>query len=224
MSMWVSGGLAVASMAVSVAGQNAGAKASGAASTRSINAQNAASVAENEAVVKANTNNIIRSHYKAGMMNMQLGLRKKQLIQEGHSATVQAQQVLGAANANAAAAGNVGSSVDAVIGDINMKLGEAQATGRENYNNELTNFNNELEALAYNSEGAIQAGRAYNNFGAPSGPSSGQMWGTALMAGAQTFMSLYGSRRMSLDTGSPAGGQFSFDRAALTAPSVVNNI
>lgn len=212
MSMWVAGGLAVASMAVSVAGQNSAAKAGGKQASRTINQQNMQSVADNEAVVRSNMQSIVRTNYKAGMLNMQLGLRKKQLLQEGHSVTAQTQQVLGAANVNAAAAGSVGSSVDAVVNDITMKAGEAQAQLRENYNQELTNFNNELESIALNNDGAIQSARKYESFGAPEGPSSAQMWGTALMAGAGTFMSLYGQKSQNLNlgtTGSMAQQQLS---------------
>ena len=194
MSMWVAGGMAVASVAASLYSSNSAAKSSA-------KQAGAMSKAENEAVIRSNMQSVVRNNYKAGMMNMQLGLRKKQLAQEGHSITVESSKMLGAATANASAAGNVGSSVDAIITDINMKTGEAQAQQRENYQGELTNFNNELEALSLSAEGEVQRAKQYEY----NGPSSGQMWGQALMAGASSFMNTYGAKALSLNTGTQSG-------------------
>lgn len=161
----------------------------------------AASKAENEAVIRSNTQSTIRNSYKAGMMNLQLGLRKKQEVQEGYDVSAKAQQALGAVNANAAAAGTVGASVDAIATDVNMKWGEAKATLRENHEQDLTNFNNELEALSVSAEGEVQHARHYEYMG----PSSGEMWTGAALAGVSSFMGTYGMKRMSLNLGSSSG-------------------
>ncbi len=156
-----------------------------------------ASRAENEAVVRSNTQSVVRNSYKAGMMNLQQGLMKKQAVQLGYDTSVQAQAALGASSANAAASGTVGASVDAVTNDIGMKWGEALAQQRENYEAELTNFNNELEALAISAEGEVLQSRKYEYVG----PSSGEMLVGAAFAGASSFYSTYGAKRMNLNLG-----------------------
>lgn len=193
MSMW-----AVGAAAVAVAGSLYSSNQAGKSAAKQ---GSAASKAENEAVIRSNTQSVIRNSYKAGMMNLQLGLQKKQAVQQGFDQTVQGQAMLGAATVNQAAAGTVGASTDAVLNDIDMKLGEAKAQGRENYEADLTNFNNELEALSVSAEGEVQHARKYEYMG----PSSGAMWTGALLAGASAYMSAGGSQRMSLNMGSSSG-------------------
>ena len=193
MSMW-----AVGAAAVAVAGSLYSSSQAGKSAAKQ---GSAASKAENEAVIRSNTQSVIRNSYKAGMMNLQLGLQKKQAVQQGFDQTVQGQAMLGAATVNQAAAGTVGASTDAVLNDIDMKLGEAKAQGRENYEADLTNFNNELEALSVSAEGEVQHARKYEYMG----PSSGAMWTGALLAGASAYMSAGGSQRMSLNMGSSSG-------------------
>ena len=194
MTMW-----AVGAAAVAVAGSLYASNQAGKSAAKQ---GGAASKAENEAVIRSNTQSTIRNSYKAGMMNLQLGLQKKQAIQQGFDQTVQAEAMMGAATVNQAASGTVGASTDAVLTDIEMKLGEAQAMGRESYEADLTNFNNELEALSISAEGEVQHARKYEYMG----PSSGEMWTGALLAGASAYMGAGGSKRMSLNMGTPSGG------------------
>lgn len=209
MSMWVSGALAVAAIGSSLYSSNAaaksGAKQASAAAGAAARQGAAQTIAENEAVVRSNMQSTVRNSYKVGMMNLQMGLRKKQSIQQGHDITVQSQAVLGAATANQAATLSVGASTDAIVQDINMREGEARAQLLENYEADKTNFNNELEALTMSAEGEVQRARHFE-YESPTynGPSAGQMWGSALMAGASSFMGSYGAKRMSLDLGSTA--------------------
>lgn len=193
MSMW-----AVGAAAVAVAGSLHSSSQAGKSAAKQ---GSAASKAENEAVIRSNTQSMIRNSYKAGMMNLQLGLQKKQAVQQGFDQTVQSQAMLGAATVNQAATGTVGASTDAVLNDIDMKLGEAKAQNRENYEADLTNFNNELEALSVSAEGEVQHARRYEYMG----PSAGEMWTGALLAGVSTYMSVGGAKRMSLNMGSSAG-------------------
>lgn len=190
MSMYIAGGMAVASVAASLYSSNQAGKSAAKAGS-------AASKAENEAVIRSNMQSVVRNNYKAGMMNMQAGLRKKQSVQQGHDITAQATAVTGAATANQAASGNIGASVDAVLTDIEMKGGEARAQLLENYEADQTNFNNELEALSMSAGGEVQRAKNYEY----NGPSSGAMWGQALLAGASTYMSVYGGKKMSLNLG-----------------------
>lgn len=185
---------AVGAAAVAVAGSLYSSNQAGKSAAKQ---GSAASKAENEAVIRANTQSVIRNSYKAGMMNLQSGLMKKQATQQGYDTSVQAQAALGASSANAAAAGTVGASVDAVQNDINMKWGEAEAQQRENYEAELTNFNNELEALSTSAEGEVQHARRYEY----AGPSGGEMMIGAALAGVSSFYSTYGQKRLNLNLG-----------------------
>lgn len=197
MSMWAVGAAAVAVVGSLYSSQQAGKSAAKQGS--------AASKAENEAVVRANTQSTIRNSYKAGMMNLQLGLRKKQMVQQGFDVTVQGQSMLGAVDANQAAAGTVGASAEAVVTDIKMKQGEAKAQFREQYQADLTNFNNELEALSLSADGEVQHAKQYEY----TGPSSSEMWTGALLAGASAYFGGGGAKRMSLNLGSSAGSTMS---------------
>ena len=191
MTMW-----AVGAAAVAVAGSLYSSSQAGKSSARQ---GSAASKAENEAVVRSNTQSMVRNSYKAGMMNMQLGLAKKQAIQEGHDSSVNAHAAMGQVLTNQAATGTVGSSADVVANDINMKWGEARAMQRENYEADLTNFNNELEALSVSAEGEVQRARKYEYMG----PSGGEMLVGAALAGATSYMGSYGMKAMSLKLGPP---------------------
>jgi len=185
---------AVGAAAVAVAGSLYSSNQAGKSAARQ---GSAASKAENEAVVRSNTQSMVRNSYKAGMMNLQLGLTKKQAIQEGNSTSINARAAMGQVLANQAASGTVGGSADIVANDINMKWGEAKAMQRENYENDLTNFNSELEALAVSAEGEVQHARKYEYMG----PSGGEMMTSAVLAGASSFMGTYGMKAMSLKLG-----------------------
>lgn len=163
--------------------------------------------AESESIERANLQNIVRSHYQAGMLNMNLGMEKKQLVQEGFTHTVDYQKMSQAQQANAAASGTVGASVDAVSNDISMKLGEAQAQGRENYEQLLTDYLVQLDMLSTNAEFSTVKAKQYDY----QGPSSSDMWANALLAGTSTFMGTYGARRMDLNLGKPAGTALNFN-------------
>ena len=176
--------------------------ASGAAKSAS-----AASNAENNAIAKQNMSQIIRNNYRGGLLQMQKGLQKKQAVQQGFDTTVMAQQAMGASSANAAAAGTIGASSEAVANDIQMKLGEAKAQQADSYEAMLTNYNTELETLRMNALETNVAPHEYKY----TGPSAGQMCGSALLSGAMAGGSMYAGSQMKLGLGAkpPAsvGGQ-----------------
>lgn len=153
--------------------------------------------AENAAIAKHNMSQMVRNSYRTGMMNMQLGLQKRQAVQQGFDLTAQAQHALGAATANQAASGTVGASADAVTNDIQMKLGEAQAQQRDDYEMMLTNYNNDLEAMRMNALNDVVDAKEYKY----SGPSRGQMIGSALLGATAQFASGYATKQMSLGLG-----------------------
>lgn len=158
-----------------------------------------ASDAENKAIAKANMSQIVRNNYRGGLLQMQKGLQKKQAVQQGFDTTVMAQQAMGQSHANAAASGTVGASSEAVANDIRMKLGEAQAQQKDQYEAMLTNYNTELDSIRMNALESTVEARKYEY----TGPSSGQMFGSALAAGAMAAGSAYAGQQMKLGLGTP---------------------
>lgn len=94
----------------------------------------------------------IRQNYRMGLMKVQKGMMQRDATARGFDTSQQAAAYLGAANANAAASQTIGASSEAVRNDIRMKAGEAQATHAQNYDQQLQNFNSEVEALRLNNE------------------------------------------------------------------------
>ena len=153
------------------------------------------------ASIKSNIKNTIRTGYRVGMLNVQRGLSKRLAAQKGFDTTVAAQSALGAVTANQAASGTIGASIDAVANDVKMKLGEAQAAQREDF---------EIDALNYNAQLAdiIQQGQdSIVTMGRTDLPSGGKIMGNALLAGAGTFASMYAGSQMNLGLGSNGATQ-----------------
>lgn len=159
----------------------------------------AASKAENEAIIEANTKNMARNAYRVGLMNLQLGQSKARAVQAGFDRTVQAKQVLGAITANQAASGNVGASVDAVVTDVQMRLGEAEAAAGLEQELTLIDFNNDLDAMVMQADDATLNARKYEYHG----PSSADIWKGALVSTLGQFGAQYAARKMSLGLGQP---------------------
>jgi len=97
-----------------------------------------------------NMNNLIRQSYRQGLMNVQLAMQKRQAIAAGFDVSQKRAAFLGAASANAAAAGVTGASADAVVNDIKMKSAQAQVGIQDQYAQQLENFNSEVEAVRLN--------------------------------------------------------------------------
>lgn len=153
------------------------------------------SIAQNEASIKANIRNTIRTGYRMGLANMQRGLQKRQAVQQGYEITAAGQSAMGAATANAAAAGSVGSSVDAVSTDISMKVGEALVANKEQNLIDAQNYNTQLQGIAFEGLDAVQSETKTDI------PSTGDIWGGALLAGASSFASSYFGGKMKLGLG-----------------------
>jgi len=166
--------------------------ASGNSAAKGANSQ---SVEGNEAIIKANVANTIRTGYRIGLANMQRGLGKKQAVQQGFDITKAGAGALGEATANAAATGSVGASVDAVASDIKMKIGEAQAANQEQADIDLANFQTQIEGITFEGDNSIQESITSK------AQSSGEIWGGALLAGASSFASSYFGSKMKLGVG-----------------------
>lgn len=113
--------------------------------------------ADNKAIAEANLQNTIRTGYKVGLLNVQRAQSKKRAMQAGLGLAQQGQEIMSAATANAAAAGTVGSSVDAVLADIDTKIGDAQAQLDTNFEQESDNFDVQLGDILNAGQAAQQS-------------------------------------------------------------------
>lgn len=193
---WVAVGVAVAGAAVSIYSGNQAAK--GQASQAS-----AMSNAENNAIAKQNMSQMVRNSYRTGMLNMQLGLQKKQAVQQGFDTSVQFQNIRGAAVSNKEAAGAIGASADAVVTDLEMQYENSKMVQQENFASILDNYNNELDAMRMNALNQVVDAKKYEYHG----PSSGQIVGGALASAAISAAGNYAMRNMSLGLGQKPGTQ-----------------
>jgi len=159
-------------------------------------AQNYASIQQNEAIGKANIENVIRTGYRTGILSLQAAQAKKQNAQNGFSITAQHKAVLGSAVANTAAAGTVGASADAVKFDIDRAANVAQSNLDLDWEIQSENFKQQLHDT-------IQAGKDSLRTGV-SVPSAGmQFLGLAASTGA-SVAGQYASAKMNLGLGTKA--------------------
>lgn len=160
--------------------------------------------ADNQAIGEANLKNTIRTGYRAGLLNLQRAQAKKKAIQDGYDISVTRQQALGAASANAAAAGSIGSSVDAVASDIEQKVGKAVNQTADNFEQTNANFDTAQQDILWNGQDAMRSPeKAYmTKLNAPQGFS---YLGAAFDAGME-MGSEYLSQKMSLGLGKSGGG------------------
>jgi hypothetical protein len=160
--------------------------------------------ADNQAIAEANLTNTIRTGYRVGILNLQRAQAKKKAIQDGYDVSAQRQQALGAATANAAAAGTIGSSIAAVTSDIEQKVGEATNRIAGNYEQTEDNFDTALQDTLWNGEDTLRSPEKLymTDLVKPAGFS---YWGAAFDAGMEMGES-YMNSKMSLGLGSKSGG------------------
>lgn len=194
--VWAATGVAVAGMAVSIYSGNQAAKGQAAQAS-------ALSNAENNAIAKQNMSQMVRNSYRTGMLNMQLGLQKKQAVQQGFDTSVQFQNIKGTAVSNKEAAGAIGASAEAVVTDLEMQYENSKMVQQENFASILDNYNNELDAMRMNALNQVVDAKKYEYHG----PSSGQIIGGALASAAISAAGNYAMRNMSLGLGPKAGTQ-----------------
>lgn len=138
-----------------------------------------------------------RNAYMTGLMNMQLGLTKKQLAQQGADVRTAGLQAKGMLEANAAASGTMGASVDAARSDIQSKVDQASQTLVDSWEMTLTNYNNDLESNRINMLNQIVVPGKSTYRGASI---MDNILGSALSTGA-SFASNYALQSMRLDLG-----------------------
>ena len=106
---------------------------------------------QNTEVARANTQNLINTHITASLMNLDLAQQKRQAASNLKVNRRNAALALGATASNAAAAGTIGASVNAVASDIRAKAAEGNAEIHE-----------QLSASRFNTAESIRS--LYSNF------------------------------------------------------------
>lgn len=163
---------------------------------------------DNKAIQEANLQNMIRTGYRAGILNMQRGAAKQEAAEAGITLGNNRLALEGSTNANSFAAGQLGSSVDAVALDIQQRADEAQNTVDSAYLTQELNFDMQMHDLLTAGMDAQRSSRKATIQEAQLGSKTGLgevALGTAIQVGGS-----YLSSTMSLGLGTkstvPTGG------------------
>lgn len=194
--------VAVGAVVVGTAYQSA--SASNSAATQGARAsiqQNKQIAAQNEASVEANIKNTIRTGYRVGILNVQQGQMNREAIQKGFDISAAQVSALGAADANQAAVGAIGASAQAVLNDVRIQAGEAQAKNLEDWQVQKFNFNTQLADLVFQGTSSLQGSQAATEFYSPS---TGETVKSALVSGAIAGTTMYAASQFKLGSGTPA--------------------
>ncbi len=147
---------------------------------------------ENEARAETNLKNKIRAGYRTGLVNLQQGIYKKNAAQQGFDMAANRAEALGQVNANAAASGTIGSSVDAVAQDIDIKIGSLEARQRDDFDLAMFNFQVQRDEIRFERKagelGDVQALTS----------SDGEIATNAVLSGVGTFAAGYAGSKMRL--------------------------
>lgn len=176
-----------------------------------LNDQLAASTAHNEAIIEANQKNTVASNFKAGLISMQMGIAKKTQAQERTDLSKLRGQALGGVNANAAAAGTIGSSVEAVAQDVDRTVGEALVKTEETWDIQENNFSTQMHDLYSNLQNMLQTASVDRSrdpvrgmvFEQNNVPSNKNIWQGAIANGVMQ----YAGAQMNLGLGGGSPGQ-----------------
>lgn len=207
--------LAIGSVATTVGGAVLG----GMSKKKQVTAQNAANfqqeglaweqnLNDNKAIQEANLQNMIRTGYKAGILNVQRGQAKQEAAEAGLTVGKNTLALMGSANANSFAAGQLGSSVDSVATDIMQKSEEAKNGVDEQYLLAEANFDVQMHDLLTAGLDAQRSSRKGIVQQAANTSTSGIL-GEALIGAAVQVGGSYMSANMSLGLGTksmPTGG------------------
>lgn len=156
--------------------------------------------ATNKAIGEANLQNTIRTGYRAGILNVQRGQSRQQAVKAGWDVSVKGAQALGQSQANAAASGTTGASVDAVTDDIRRKVDEAQGEVDQAWESTQLNFDNALNDMIQQGIDSLQTAQRPDT----QGPTLQDPTKAAITAGIGTavgFATQYGVSNMQLGVG-----------------------
>lgn len=193
---WFAAGAAAITVATTYMGAQSNA-------SNAIKNANSASRAEGEQIYKERLNQTIRNSYSTSLAQLQLGLKKRQLA--GQAADIRASSLAagGDAQLGISSTSSIGRSTNAVVSDIAQKTQQALDMTTDQFENELDNYNRELQMMVINTEQSAPTVRKNEYIG----PSDGDMFGMALMQGASSFAGNYAMRKMSLGAGDrPSSG------------------
>lgn len=189
---WFMAGSAAVTFTTSMISSNSAAKSGARDASR-------ASKAEGDAIAKERLNTTIRNSYSTALGQMQLGLRKKQLTQQAGGIGAAALAARGDATLAAASTGSIGASTQAVLSDIDMKSQAALDMTTDAFESAVDNYNTDLNMMVLNTEQSAPTPRPVEY----TGPSTGEMFGSALLSAGAQFAGNYASRKMSLGLGTP---------------------
>lgn len=143
----------------------------------------------NRAIGEANTVNMIRTGYKASLLQLQTAKLKEQAAVEGWGVSTSAAEALSNAEATSAASGTVGSSVSAVSLDIRKKSAEAQIAVDQNWEDQRDSQIAAMNTLLEQGFDAQQSAQSIPDINAVNtGTYKG---GSLAAAGAASFINAY---------------------------------
>lgn len=151
-------------------------------------------VATNQAIDEANLTNTIRTGFRVGILNVQRGQARKEAAASKFQLSTIAQNVLGAATANAAAAGTIGSSLNAVESDIKKRSEEALIEAQANFETTQFNFDTQLNDIVQAGQDALQRSRIMDYSGVSQKSLSSAFLSGAIQATAQVGMAYMGAQ------------------------------
>lgn len=114
-------------------------------------------LADNRAIQEANLLNTIRTGYRSGILAIQRAQGRQAAADAGLSIGQTAASLTGAVTANAAAAGTIGPSVDAVVDDIRMKSNDARARNMQDFLQGEENFDTQLHDILTQGEDVLRS-------------------------------------------------------------------
>lgn len=156
----------------------------------------------NAAGLESNLKNMVTTNTMAGLVQMQAAQSRRSLTQERMMLGDTANLAKGSATANAAAAGTIGSSVDAVRQDIQRAVNTATIRADENYEIDMLNYQQTITDLYTNYDRGMNMPRMgrVSNLKLESAPSIGR----SLLSGAISTVGNYAMQRMGLGLGEAA--------------------
>lgn len=136
--------------------------------------------AANKLIEETNLQNTIRTGYKVGISNIQRGMMRTAMAQQGLGVSVQKESLLGAINANAAASETGGASIDAVASDMRKKADEALINVQENAKTNEFNMDTQLTDIVNQGIDSLQNARLMDYAGPKEASYFQQFLGAAL--------------------------------------------
>lgn len=163
--------------------------------------------AENKALAEANVQNTIRTAYRVGILNLQQGQVRMRQAGLGIGLNKAKMKALSAENVNAAATGTIGSSVDAVVSDIEMQAENADASIVRDKHTQETNYTMQLMDVLQAGEDALRDPTKVRirKVKAPERTRSGEVLLNSLIGTASSYASSYMSSGFG-QAGSAGGG------------------